>query len=44
MRKIIEYCLVSTDVVFDDPDPSQMGARAYQDDACTEETTSRGKR
>jgi dihydrofolate reductase len=33
MRKIIEYCIVSADGVFDDPDPIQMGARAYQDDA-----------
>lgn len=33
MRKIIEYCLVSTDGVFDDPDPIQMGTRTYQDEA-----------
>jgi dihydrofolate reductase len=33
MRKIIGYCLVSADGIFDDPDPVQMGVRDYQDDA-----------
>lgn len=31
MRKIIEYCLISADGIFDDP--IQMGFRDYQDDA-----------
>jgi dihydrofolate reductase len=33
MRKIIGYCLVSLDGVFDEPDPVQMGFRDYEDDA-----------
>ena len=33
MRKIIEYCYVSADGVFDDPNPVQMGLHDYQDDA-----------
>jgi dihydrofolate reductase len=33
MRKIIGYCLVSADGIFDDPDPIQMGVRDYQDEA-----------
>jgi dihydrofolate reductase len=33
MRKIIEYCIVSADGTFDDPDPVQAGVRGYQDDA-----------
>src|SRR5262245_53456709 len=33
MRKIIEYCIISADGTFDDPDPVQAGVRDYQDDA-----------
>jgi dihydrofolate reductase len=33
MRKIIGYCLVSADGIFDDTDPIQMGVRDYQDEA-----------
>lgn len=33
MRKIIEYCILSADGTFDDPDPVQAGVRSYQDEA-----------
>ncbi len=33
MRKIIEYCIVSVDGTFDDPDPVQAGVRDHQDEA-----------
>jgi dihydrofolate reductase len=33
MRKVIEYCVISADGIFDDPNPVQMGLRDYQDAA-----------
>lgn len=32
MRKIIEYCLVSADGIFNDPNPIEMGVGQYQDE------------
>ena len=33
MRKIIEYCFISADGTFDDPDPVRANIRDYQDEA-----------
>lgn len=33
MRKLVEYCIVSADGTFDDPDPVQAGFRDYHDEA-----------